>query len=161
MINDGVFLITILLLIITIIGITVYFIKNRNSTENAFSVYQEDMDLKLSESERHARAIQLATNIYKGEVNEIIGSFILLDEYDHLSIIGSVSKAASFDLIGLKEDRIDFIEIKSPTAKLSTTENKVKKIIEKGNVFYRIIESGIPSQFIIKDREPSKKSVKS
>ena len=87
----------------------------------------------------------------------IISPIILLDEYDHLAIIGSVSKAASFDLIGLKEDQLDFIEIKSPGAKLSSTENKVKKIIEKGNVFYRIVEAGIPSQFVTKDRTTGKK----
>lgn len=117
----------------------------------------QKLQAQFDESVKHGKKIQLDTNVYKGEINEILGSFILLDDYDHLSIIGSVSKAASFDLIGLKDDRLDFIEIKSPRTRLSTTENKIQKIIEAGNVFYRIIESGIPSQFVTKERSISGK----
>lgn len=135
------------------------FLYNRKlkKLQVSFVEDHDSMQALIDEAIRHGKEIQLNTNIYKGEINEILGSFILLDEYEHLSIIGSVSKAASFDLIGLKEDQLDFIEIKSVGTKLSTTENKVKKIIEKGNVFYRIVEAGIPSQFVTKDRISGKK----
>ena len=155
---ETIFVVLIIIALIAGIIITAYlFNRKLQKLEVSFVEDHDDMQERIDEAIRHGKAIQLTTNIYKGEVNEILGSFILLDEYEHLAIIGSVSKAASFDLIGLKEDQLDFIEIKSPGAKLSTTENKVKKIIEKGNVFYRIIECGIPSQFVIKDRSTGKK----
>lgn len=151
--------ILLILVFLAIVIITVFFYNRKlKKLHTIFDDDHEDMEEKLAEAVRHGKAIQLTTNMYKGEINEILGSFILLDEYDHLSIIGSVSKAASFDLIGLKENQLDFIEIKSPGAKLSPTENKVKKIIEDGNVKYRIVEAGIPSQFVIKDRSTSKKN---
>lgn len=145
--------------IIAIIITAYLFNRKLQKLQVSFVEDHEDMQEQINESIRHGKEIQLTTNIYKGEVNEILGSFILLDEYDHLSIIGSVSKAASFDLIGLKEDELHFIEIKSPGTRLSTTENKVKRIIEAGKVFYRIVEAGIPSQFVTKDRIDGKKKL--
>jgi len=154
------FIYVVLIVIAGIIAIIITAYLFNHKLQKLQVSFVEDHDLmqaKIDEAIRHGKEIQLTTNMYKGEVNEILGSFILLDEYDHLAIIGSVSKAASFDLIGLKENQIDFIEIKTPGAKLSPTENKVKKIIEDGNVFYRIVEAGIPSQFITKDRITGKK----
>ena len=135
----------------------VEFVEHNELMQTRLDEDHELMQAKIDEEKKHTKDVQLQTNIYKGEINEILGSFVLLDEYDHLSIIGSVSKSASFDLIGLKENQLDFIEIKSVGAKLSSTENKVKKIIEEGNVFYRIVEGGIPSQFVTNDRVGKKK----
>ena len=155
---EDIFIALIIFIGIFLIIITAYLYNRKlQELEVLFTQDHDSMQSIIDEEKRHGKEIQLTTNMYKGEINEILGSFILLNEYDHLSIIGSVSKAASFDLIGLKEDRLDFIEIKSPGAKLSPTENKVKKIIEDGNVFYRIVEAGIPSQFITKERSVSKK----
>ena len=155
---ENIFVALIVIAGILAIIVTAYLYNRKlNKLQVLFVEDHDSMQALIDEAIRHGKEIQLTTNIYKGEINEILGSFILLDEYDHLAIIGSVSKAASFDLIGLKEDRLDFIEIKSPAAKLSPTENKVKKIIEDGNVFYRIVEAGIPSQFVTKDRTSVKK----
>lgn len=158
MLQDTVFIFLIIIALIAAV-IIIVFLYNRKlkKLEVSFVEDHDSMQAQIDEAIRHGKEIQLNTNMYKGEINEILGSFILLDEYEHLAIIGSVSKAASFDLIGLKEDQLDFIEIKSVGTRLSATENKVKKIIEKGNVFYRIVEAGIPSQFVTKDRTTGKK----
>ena len=82
-----------------------------------------------------------------------MGAFVILNEYKQLASISSVSKQFSIDLLGIKEDSIDFIEVKTEGTKLSPSENKVKKLIENGQVNYRIIEGNIPKDFVVKDRE--------
>ena len=82
-----------------------------------------------------------------------MGAFVILNEYKQLASISSVSKQFSIDLLGIKEDSIDFIEVKTEGTKLSPSENKVKKLIEDGQVNYRIIEGNIPKDFVVKDRE--------
>lgn len=117
---------------------------------------KHDQDIK-SLTEDHEtiqkKTKTLGRSEVRGELNEILGTFKLLNEYDQLAIISSVSKQTSLDLLGIKEDSVDFIEVKSLGTRLSTSENKVKKLIENGDVRYVIIEGNIPKSFEIKERE--------
>lgn len=98
------------------------------------------------------RSLVLGQNTIKGELVQILASFYLLSEYDSLSLVSSVSRQASFDVIGIKKDRIDFIEIKSSkNAILTNSEINIKNIINSKNVFYRVIEGTLP-KMDIKDR---------
>ena len=89
----------------------------------------------------------------RGELNEILGSFALLNEYQQLASLASVSKAFSIDLLGIKEDSVDFIEVKSMGTPLSKPEKKVKQLIEEKKVRYRIIEGNLPKSFQVTERE--------
>lgn len=109
----------------------------------------ERLQLDLEEQELRAisankRSLTLGQNIIKGELTQILASFYLLTEYDSIALISSVSKNASFDLIGVKSDSLDFIEVKTGSAPLSNNESNIQKIIESGNVHYRIIEGKLP-----------------
>ena len=82
-----------------------------------------------------------------------MGAFVILNEYKQLASISSVSKQFSIDLLGIKEDSIDFIEVKSLGTKLSSSEKNVQRLIEEKKVNYRIIEGNLPKSFEVKDRE--------
>ena len=117
---------------------------------------KHDLDMELLTEEHEAKqktTKTLGRSEVRGELNEILGTFKLLNEYDQLAIISSVSKQTSLDLIGIKEDFVDFIEVKSLGTRLSTPENKVKKLIDEGHVRYVIIEGNIPKSFEIKERD--------
>jgi len=76
-----------------------------------------------------------------------------MSEYEHFSLITSVSKQASYDAIGMGEDKLDFIEFKTKGARLTGKEGLVKKLIEGGKVNHRIIDVILPPDLQLKDRK--------
>ena len=111
----------------------------------------QEMDARLQE--KQSKSFTLGRSGIRGELAQILGSFALLNEYNQLALLSSVSKQFSLDLIGIKDDSVDFIEIKTEGTPLSTSEKKVKKLIDEKKVDYRIIEGNIPKFFEIRDRE--------
>ena len=103
--------------------------------------------------QKQTKAFSIGRSGVRGELNEILGSFALLNEYDQLALLSSVSKQFSIDLLGIKEDSVDFIEVKSLGTPLSPHENNVKKLIDENKVRYVIMEGNIPKSFKIKERE--------
>jgi len=59
----------------------------------------------------------------------------------------------SLDVIGIVENRMDFIEIKKKGARLSTSENKVRRIIEEKNIEYVVKDVEIPTGITVEERE--------
>lgn len=103
-------------------------------------------------TKRQTQSNQLGQNTIKGEFTQILGAFSIMTEYKQLASISSVSKQFSIDLLGIKDDSLDFIEVKTQKGKLSKSENKIKKLIENKQVRYRIIEGNFP-EFSVKDRK--------
>jgi len=124
------------------IGILLFFILR-------FRQKIQELSLRLSKKEK--KSYQMGENQYKGNINEILAGFALLTEYKQLAMLSSVSKQFSIDLLGINDDSIDFIEVKTKGTVLSPEENKVQKLINDKKVRYRIIDGDFP-EFQIKDR---------
>ena len=124
------------------IGILFYFILR-------FRQKIQELSAKLLQKQKNA--FQGGENFYKGNINEILAGFALLTEYKQLAMLSSVSKQFSIDLLGITDDSVDFIEVKSKGADLSTPENKVQKLINNKKVKYRIIDGDFP-EFQINER---------
>ena len=135
--------------IVTIIlGILIVFvIKLRKQHDSDIQEMEEKLAKKQSNS------YQMGQNTIRGELNQLLGSFAILNEYKQLASLSSVSKQFSIDLLGIKDDSVDFIEVKTMGTKLSPSENKVEKLITSGKVKYRIIEGNLPEELKFKDRE--------
>jgi len=117
---------------------------------------KHDADMQTMEDrleQKQAKAYQIGQSGIRGELNQILGAFSILNEYKQLASISSVSKQFSIDLLGIKEDSIDFIEVKSLGTPLSPSERNVKKLIEENKVNYRILEGNLPKSFEVKDRK--------
>ena len=56
------------------------------------------------------------------------------------------------DLIGVNQETVDFIEIKTKGSTLTKGEKKVRKLIEEKRVNYRIVDAELPVDFKIEDR---------
>lgn len=136
-------------LIVTItLGIMIAFvIKLRKQYDSDIQEMEEKLAKKQSNS------YQMGQNTIRGELNQLLGSFAILNEYKQLASLSSVSKQFSIDLLGIKDDSVDFIEVKTMGTKLSPSENKVEKLITSGKVKYRIIEGNLPEELKFKDRE--------
>ena len=108
------------------------------------------LDEKLGK--KQTSSYTLGRNTVRGDLNEILGSFKLLNEYDQLAFVTG-STSPSLDLLGVKEDRVDFIEIKSLGTGLTPTEKKVKRLIDDKKVKYVVFEGNLPKSFEINERE--------
>ena len=103
-------------------------------------------------AKKQTSSYTLGKNTVRGDLNEILGSYKLLNEYDQLMFVTGPT-SPSLDLLGLKEDRVDFIEIKSQGADLSKTEKKVKRLIDDKKVKYVVFDGNLPKTFEINERE--------
>jgi hypothetical protein len=59
----------------------------------------------------------------------------------------------SVDMIGIKNDRIDFIEFKKKGAELKPNENKIRKLVEAKQVHYQVKDIELPEGLRVEDRE--------
>ena len=118
-----------------------------------------DMDeIKKQTVIDQSRSKNLGRGEIRGELNQILGSYSLLNQYDNIAFLTSVSKQFPLDLIGLKEDSIDFIEIKSLKTPLTSEKSKlVKQLVEEKNVRYKIMEGNLPKNFKIEERDNKNK----
>jgi len=94
--------------------------------------------------QRQTNAYNAGISRIRGEITQILAGFSILNEYNQIGIIGSISKNVSLDLLGIKDDSVDFIEVKSQGSGLSRPERKVKELIDNGKVRYRIIDGDFP-----------------
>jgi len=53
----------------------------------------------------------------------------------------------SLDLISIKNDSLDFIEIKSLKTGLTKPERRIRDLVDSGKVRYVIIEGNLPKSF--------------
>ena len=95
----------------------------------------------------------MGSNSNAGNMHQIIGEFAMLDEYDELITLSTTSKSPSLDMMGIKNDKIDFIEFKKKGAGLSTKEKNIRRIIENKNVEYVVKEIEIPSGVTVQTKE--------
>lgn len=75
------------------------------------------------------KSIQSGISVRKGKVGELATLMSLLGEYKRIIPLGQ-----PIDFIGVSDDYIDFIEVKTGTAGLSPMEREIKELIEKGKV---------------------------
>ena len=109
--------------------------------------------LKLALVKKQSQATLIGRNTALGDVHQFLGEFALLSEYDELITLSTTSKQPSLDIIGIKEDRMDFIELKKKGARVSASENKVRRIIEEKNVRYLVMDVDIPTGITVEQRE--------
>jgi len=131
------------IVIAVIVGLFIVIVKFQQRYRDAL----KQLDQRGKESRR------LGINVTKGEINEILGTFSLLNEYDDVMLLSTTAGNASLDLIGINQDSLDFIEIKTKGAPLTKGEKKVRKLVEEKRVKYRVVDAELPVDFKIEDRK--------
>ena len=115
--------------------------------------HQTDIqELTAKHEDAQTKTIALGRNTVRGELNEILGTFKLLNEYDQLMLVTGAT-SPSLDLVGVKADSVDFIEIKSLKTGLTKPERKIRDLIDSGKVRYVIMEGNLPKFFDITERK--------
>ena len=149
--------VTIVLLstVIVAFGLMLVLFRNRLSKTKLFvSELQTRLDdtlMKLNQKQK--QSFQMGSNSNAGNMHQIIGEFAMLDEYDELITLSTTSKAPSLDMMGIKNDKLDFIEFKKKGASLSSKERNIRRIIENKNVEYIVKEIDIPTEITVQTKE--------
>ena len=71
-------------------------------------------ELIANHEDAQTKTMVLGRNTVRGELNEILGTFKLLNEYDQLAFVTGAT-SPSLDLIGIKEDSLDLLECVYPS----------------------------------------------
>jgi len=104
-------------------------------------------------AKKQSMASQMGKNSALGDMYQILGEFAILPEYDELIILSTTSRQASLDLIGIKNGWMDFLELKKLGARITPSENKIRKIIEEKKVRYIVKDIEIPAALSVTQRE--------
>jgi len=68
---------------------------------------------------KQSKATLIGRNTALGDIHQFLGDFAILPEYDELILLSTTSRQPSLDVIGIKEDRMDFIELKKKGARIT------------------------------------------
>ena len=149
--------VTIVLLstVIVAFGLMLVLFRNRLSKTKLFvselQIRLDDTLMKLDQKQK--QSFQMGSNSNAGNMHQIIGEFAMLDEYDELITLSTTSKTPSLDMMGIKNDKLDFIEFKKKGADLSPKEKNIRRIIENKNVEYIVKEIDIPTEITVQTKE--------
>ncbi len=114
--------------------------------------YRRAVALENRLKEKQSKAFSLGQSNIKGEIYQILGTFGLLNDYQELLFLGRASAQPSLDLLGVKEDNLDFIELKSKGAPLTSGERKIKKLVIEKKVNWITKDVELPEGFKITER---------
>ncbi|MGQ0771707.1 MAG: hypothetical protein ACT4NT_02915 [Nitrososphaerota archaeon] len=134
-------LLSVVIAIITGLVLVIIYLHKKNQ--------HKDNALSMKQSSAH----RMGVNQTKGDLYQILGTFSILADYDQLGFISTVSKQMSVDMIGIKNDGIDFIEFKKKGAELKPNENKIRKLVEAKQVHYQVKDIELPEGLKVEDRE--------
>jgi hypothetical protein len=84
------------------------------------------------------KCIQGSINPRKGKIGELVALLEVKSEYDTIIPLGQ-----PIDMVGISEDSVDFIEIKTGGAQLTDTEKHIRDLVNEGKVRFRIMRYDI------------------
>lgn len=100
--------------------------------ENCIEVMKKDIPTSV------LRSIQGSINNSNGKLGELVASLSLSKSYDRIIPLGK-----PVDFIGIDEDNIDFIEVKTGGGTLTRTEKQIQKLVEDGNIRFVIVRPDV------------------
>jgi len=140
------YLIWAIIVTVIAIGLVILFVAKTRKHEEEL----EEIE-KKGEADRKS-TLALGRGTIRGELNQILGTYSMLNDYEHIAFLTSVAKQFPLDLIGVNDNGIDFIEIKSLKTPLSPSDKKIKELIDNKRVEYKVIEGNLPKSFNILER---------
>lgn len=115
-------------------------------------LYRKIKSQQMALGKKQTVAHQMGANQAMGDLYQILGTLSILADYEQLGFISTTSKQMSVDMIGIKSDRIDFIEFKKKGADLKPGESKIKKLIDAKLVHYQIKDVELPAGLCVENR---------
>src|SRR5437867_13457520 len=106
--------VALLLVVVVLVFLVLYFQRKSRTYYQNWQTRQSD-------------AYHLGTHQVMGDMSQVLGTFAALADYEQVILLSTTSSQASLDLLGVKGDSLDFIELKKKGASLGTAERKIKR----------------------------------
>ena len=149
------------LIIAIVLAVGIFLTFVRKILNEKQSIELEIVDLEEALARKQSKASQIGRNTALGDIHQLIGDFAVFTEYKEVIFLSTTSRQPSLDVIGVKDETLDFIEIKKKGAKITPPENKIRRLIEQKNVRYIVKDVDIPENVSIQNRElPKLRQVK-
>lgn len=138
------------------LGILVAVILNLKKKHDQDIRDKEDeiIDLVKKLEKKQKSSFQMGVNTTSGDYTQILGDFAILSKYDQIITLSTTSKQPSLDLIGISDESLDFLELKKKGARITSNENKVKRLVDEKKVSYKVFDIELPENFSITERIP-------
>ncbi|TLX83459.1 MAG: hypothetical protein E6L00_00880 [Thaumarchaeota archaeon] len=144
--NEILYLIWAIVVTVIVVGLLAIIVMMRRKHEEIVEEIEKEGEVDRK------RTLALGRGTIRGELNQILGTYSMLNDYEHIAFLTSVAKQFPLDLIGVNDNGIDFIEIKSLKTPLSPSDKKIKELIDNKKVEYKVIEGNLPKSFNIQER---------
>jgi len=101
---------------------------------------------------RQSDAYAMGTHQVMGDMSQVLVTFAMLGDYEQVILLSTTSTQSSMDLLGVKGDSLDFIELKKKGASLGTAERRIRRLVKEGKVRYIIKDVELPDNVQVTDR---------
>ena len=109
-------------------------------------------ELKEVLGRKQTQAYRIGVQQVVGDMSQLLGTFSVLSEYEEIILLSTTSRQGSVDVLGIKDDSLDFLEFKKEGAALTGSERKIRKLVEDGKVKYKILDVSLPEGFSVNER---------
>ncbi len=131
--------IVLLLVLVVVLFAVVYF---RRRSQLYYSNWQT----------RQTGAYTLGSHQVMGDMSQVLGTFSFLGDYEQIILLSTTSAQSSMDLLGIKNDCLEFIELKKKGGALAKAERKIKRLVDLGKVKYVIRDVELPDTVRVTER---------
>lgn len=149
-----VFLIGLCFSIIVITSMSFWFRSKLKQISQERDGVLDELDIAIERAEeRKTKAFQMGINNALGSIHEFLGKLALITKYKDWWFLSGPSKQASIDMVGILDGFLHIIEIKKNGARLTSSENEIRQIIEAGKVRYVVYDADLDFDDKVKIRK--------
>jgi hypothetical protein len=102
---------------------------------------------------RQTGAYTLGSHKVMGDMSQVLGTFAMLGDYEQVILLSTTSTQSSMDLLCVKDDTLDFIELKKKGASLGKAERKIRRLVQERKVRYIIKDVELPDGVEVTNRD--------
>ncbi len=139
--------------VIVAFGFIFLLMERRRIQKESLTKDDDIIFLKEELNTKQTNAYRMGFNQMLGGIHEFIGKFAYFTKVDSWCFLSGSSTAPSIDMIAIKDGSLKIIEFKKNGTPLSTSENKIRRIIEEKKVEYEVLDVEIPDRVTISKRQ--------
>jgi len=137
---------------LTILGFWFRFRINQLSAERDNVTAERDQVI-VQVKEKKTKSYTVGKNTALGNIHELLGKFAYITKLKDWWFLSGPSKQASIDMIGVHDDYLEIIEFKKNGARITASENEIRKMVESHRVRYVVLDVKIPDNVTVEPRE--------
>ncbi len=145
--------------VIVAFGFIFLLMERRRIQKESLTKGDEIIDLEERLGTRQSNSYRIGLNKALGGIHELIGKFAYFTKVEDWWFLSGSSTAPPIDMIAIKDGSLKIIEFKKNGASLSTSENKIRRMIQEKKVEYEVLDVEIPDGVTISKRQLPKSRI--